>query len=703
MKRSLRILFAALLLTGAGIHAYAHETYYWVVGTGNWNTMSNWRVDTLGRALLPKADVTRLPLLSTVPAKGLPSSIDDVYFNYGVFVNQVRNGNTVTTPESKTVTISQAASARNMYWAGLTVVPFFDVNAPLTLSGSLFMNSPVFTRSLSTSTGRLTIASELVFNFTASTASMTIAGPISIGTNLTVNAPVPIVPNGGLSVGGSIRITSTGASLALNGATTVGGSFTLAAEGNLTGTAGSLTFTSTSTSTTIEARGATIGVPVIFNGVGGRWTLQSNLTVSHSANFVNGHVVALPLSVTNPLNPNGALPPTDPTTKVTGSPRFIFGVTATVSGAKHSSHVIGYVQKAVIKDTPEFEFPIGDGTYYRPMITDVAKSGNNLLARYLSVAPVRRTTAPNPEWSRIEYMAPLNSVSEREFWYFDAPDNSSPGLKINAAHPDPAIAQYMRLDRWFGLTVAGLSTSSSNPPLATWTDLNSRPTAPAYVANPVTMTTNAQTGATDFWVNAGGASNSNNWITFGRRGVTPMPVRLVSFTGQQLNGQAQLKWQSSSEENTSHFEVERSADGKHFSQVLTKKAQGNSASLVSYNAIDNSPLAGTSYYRLKMVDLDGTFEYSKLVAVSAEGTLLAKAYPNPSKGNGVSIIAGDGSKLVLKAVSDLFGKQVSYQAGSSSAEGVQINFTQPLPAGFYVATLAGSDNGLLVKVKFVVQ
>jgi hypothetical protein len=206
----------------------------------------------------------------------------------------------------------------------------------------------------------------------------------------------------------------------------------------------------------------------------------------------------------------------------------------------------------------------------------------------------------------------------------------------------------------------------------------------------------------EYKIKSGGLSNSRVWLTIGRMGNTPLPVRLVSFTGQQLDGQVQLKWQSAEEKNTSHFEVERSADGKNFSQVLTKKAQGNSASLVSYTALDNSPLGGTSYYRLKMVDLDGTFEYSKLVAVSAEGSVQARAYPNPSKGNSVHIIAGNGSKLVLKSVSDLFGKQVSYQQGNAG-ESLQVNFTQPLPAGFYVATLAGSDSGELVKVKFVVQ
>ncbi|CAA9267620.1 MAG: hypothetical protein AVDCRST_MAG56-3022 [uncultured Cytophagales bacterium] len=818
MKKSLRIgSTVAVFLALFGQSAFAH-TYYWRGGSGNWHDSAKWLIVAgVGEG---------------APTSPFPSATDDVYFDASSgFVNEQRSRGVVTVPESKTVTISQAASARNIYWQGLTVVPFFNVNAPLTLSGSLLMNSPVVTRSIAP--GALTVASALAFNFTANTASMTIAGPVSIGTNLTVNAPVPItfnnslsiagsatygttaggasltvagpvsvgtnlavnapvaitasnslsvtgsvtyggtaggssslnvtgplsigsnlavntpavisvtgsltvpgsvtygntagnssltvgglatitneltvnsstaiVPNGGLSVGGTVSITSTGASLAFNSPVTIGGSFTLAAAGNVTGTAGSLTLTSTSTNTLLGIRPTppatvgspfSIGVPVTFNGVGGRWTLQGSMTITNRASFVNGHVVALPPAFANPLNPNGGLPPTNPTESVTDSPKLTFGLSATVSGAKHSSHVIGYAEKVVAKDSPEFEFPIGNGTYYRPAISNVASSDNVLIARYLSVAPVK----PMPtEWSRVVVSAPLNGVSEREFWYFNAPNNSSPGFRVNATHPDPAIAQYYRLDKFQGLTIAGLSTDSSKPPTATWTDQN------ATTGGVVTTTIDPVTGFTNYWVKASGVSNSINWVTIGRRGSTPQPVRLVSFTGQQLNGQVQLKWQSSEEKNTSHFEVERSADGKHFSQVLTKKAQGNSSSLVSYNAMDNTPLSGTSYYRLKMVDLDGTFEYSKLVSVSAEGTLLAKAYPNPSKGHGVNIIAGDGSKLVLKAVSDLFGKQVSYQAGNSSAEGLQINFTQPLPAGFYVATLAGSDNGQVIKVKFVVQ
>ncbi len=198
--------------------------------------------------------------------------------------------------------------------------------------------------------------------------------------------------------------------------------------------------------------------------------------------------------------------------------------------------------------------------------------------------------------------------------------------------------------------------------------------------------------------------NNNVWFTIARRDANGLPVRLVSFSAQQLDGQVQLKWQSASEENTSHFDVERSADGQQFDPLLTKKAQGNSAALVSYNAIDNSPLSGTSYYRLKMVDLDGTFEYSNIVAVHAEGTVLVRPYPNPCNGREVQFLALNGDKLVLQSVIDAFGKPVGYEASPVYGQGLYVNFYGALPAGFYVATLVTDDDKReRVRIKFVVQ
>ncbi len=112
-----------------------------------------------------------------------------------------------------------------------------------------------------------------------------------------------------------------------------------------------------------------------------------------------------------------------------------------------------------------------------------------------------------------------------------------------------------------------------------------------------------------------------------RQRPSPLPVHLISFTARLQQQNVQLGWQSSAEENTSHFEVERSADGKDFTVLATVNAQGNSSSVISYSASDMSPLPGTSYYRLKMVDLDQTFSFSKTVAVSAASAGLQVSLP----------------------------------------------------------------------------
>ncbi len=72
-----------------------------------------------------------------------------------------------------------------------------------------------------------------------------------------------------------------------------------------------------------------------------------------------------------------------------------------------------------------------------------------------------------------------------------------------------------------------------------------------------------------------------------------------------------------------------------------------------------SPLSGTSYYRLKMVDLDQTFSFSKTVAVSAASAgLQVRAYPNPSTGSSVHLSESTGAKLRLMALTDMSGRTI---------------------------------------------
>ncbi len=91
----------------------------------------------------------------------------------------------------------------------------------------------------------------------------------------------------------------------------------------------------------------------------------------------------------------------------------------------------------------------------------------------------------------------------------------------------------------------------------------------------------------------------------------PLPVKWSDFTvtaGKELN---MVKWSTAAETNNSHFIIERSNDGDHFDYAGTVKGKGHSTQLLSYSYADNHPKNGNNYYRIKQVDLNGNFIYSK--------------------------------------------------------------------------------------------
>lgn len=110
----------------------------------------------------------------------------------------------------------------------------------------------------------------------------------------------------------------------------------------------------------------------------------------------------------------------------------------------------------------------------------------------------------------------------------------------------------------------------------------------------------------------------------------PLPVRLVSFTAKPEEKAVKLDWQIADAVNVSHFEIERSADGKQFE--FAGKVNFDNAS-EHYAFIDHNPrpdVYGQGYYRLKMQDLDESYAYSKIIAVRVGDGSLAYVYPNPA-------------------------------------------------------------------------
>ncbi|MEO8962452.1 MAG: T9SS type A sorting domain-containing protein, partial [Ginsengibacter sp.] len=110
----------------------------------------------------------------------------------------------------------------------------------------------------------------------------------------------------------------------------------------------------------------------------------------------------------------------------------------------------------------------------------------------------------------------------------------------------------------------------------------------------------------------------------------PLPITLTDFTSALKNNRTLLQWQTASEYHLSHFTIERSVDGNNFSSLSDVVAYGNSSTKISYSAIDYEPLQGTNYYRLKLVDADGRFTYSKIATVNNNSQFSIRISPNPA-------------------------------------------------------------------------
>lgn len=102
--------------------------------------------------------------------------------------------------------------------------------------------------------------------------------------------------------------------------------------------------------------------------------------------------------------------------------------------------------------------------------------------------------------------------------------------------------------------------------------------------------------------------------------VVQLPVELLFFSGRKINDtKNELNWATATELNNKHFEIERSNDGINFSSIgieYSKAINGNSNYEINYQYIDNMPLQGINYYRLKQVDIDNTHKYTKIIPIS---------------------------------------------------------------------------------------
>jgi len=188
-------------------------------------------------------------------------------------------------------------------------------------------------------------------------------------------------------------------------------------------------------------------------------------------------------------------------------------------------------------------------------------------------------------------------------------------------------------------------------------------------------------------------------VIFGQ--TTVLPITLSKF-GASLNidRTVDVLWSTSLEINSDYFSVERSPDGIGWIPLGTVKAKGTSSVNVNYSYKDNSPINPIGYYRLKMVDIDGKFKYSKVVSVNLdEKAVPLVVYNNPFKDQiRLKINVSSATRLDM-TVTDMLGRTFTHQSLNAQAGDNFVNITPAgITEGLYILNINGQNYHQTVKL-----
>ncbi len=171
-----------------------------------------------------------------------------------------------------------------------------------------------------------------------------------------------------------------------------------------------------------------------------------------------------------------------------------------------------------------------------------------------------------------------------------------------------------------------------------------------------------------------------------------LPIELINFNAKSVGSSVELNWATSTETNNNYFTIERSASGTYFEPLEIVNGAGNSKVIRNYKAYDTKPLdEEVSYYRLKQTDLDGSYTYSKMVAVAKGESLKGdlKIWPNPSE-SGIYTLSSAMEMSVKGTVQilDNTGRIISETALQPDNSTIDLSH---YPKGLYIVRINSGD------------
>lgn len=413
---------------------------------------------------------------------------------------------------------------------------------------------------------------------------------------------------------------------------------------------------------------------VELNGSAAQTVSVNSGTIDNAGNYVllrvnnsgSGITLTKPLAV-------GRLAWTGSKGKITASAANALTVNNPTLAAVSGASTTGYVAGKMIRRTNQavaYELPVG-GAVYRPChVIPNAATVSTYAAEYVTGAH-----------SVAAVTTPLTKVSNSEYWNIDLIGGvpASVQLTLNGAVNGAGALNE--------ITVAHFNTGTNK-----WENAKG---ATGTVLSPG----NSSSGTVKSDV-----MSSFSPFTFGVLPGSALPVYLVSFNAKKLSSSAaKLEWTITTNSDPDRFEILRSDDGINFRQIGTVRAAG---SQLSYSYQDDQLPARTVYYKLRMLDVKGLENQSRIVTVfnSGEGLAINSMLPTLVTSQAKLNISAASRTSLRLAVTDMYGRIV-YQQQTALTAGSQDIWLQlgQLAAGAYQVTGYLENGQKTSSIRFVKQ
>jgi Secretion system C-terminal sorting domain len=196
---------------------------------------------------------------------------------------------------------------------------------------------------------------------------------------------------------------------------------------------------------------------------------------------------------------------------------------------------------------------------------------------------------------------------------------------------------------------------------------------------------------------SGGAERYIDNVVVSQREV--LSVSILDFTAKFFNSSVKLDWSTANEKDNSHFDIERSLDGKSFSKIGQVKGNGTTTQTRDYTYSDINNSNKTTYYRLKQVDLDGKTSFSKVVSVNS-GLRIGKTKVYPTLVNDWITVDLNAPNNVELIVSDILGRLILSKKVENTEGPLSLNLDlNNLTKGMYFMSIKSNFGVETVKIQ----